>query len=782
MATTTSRTSTTLGERDAVAPLRRLWQVPTFLLGLLAVIGVALARPLWHVAAPLGLEDELTALRKAVEEPSADLPAVAARLDKLLEKGDQAPEILGETHYLLGSLLVRQAIREEGGRATATWNTARTHLEEAMQLGIPRELQPRLHYRLAHAWLRTGGDKPRILEYLNQALGQGAEDRAEAFGLLAQAHLLPPADVRAALDVNAKQLAQPTADERVLAPARLLRGELLVQQREFAKAREALRSLGRAALPAQQARSRFLLAQCHQEEQQWQLAAALWEQVLVEKAYPPADVAAVAFDLGTCYRRLPGRTREAAEAWKRVLPRPGIHAQAAALRLAELYLHEKTGEDALPYVRQALDAVKRPEDYTNPLIPLAETKTLLEQGCTHYQEAGDYPRALDLAQLLGQLDHSGKAPTLEANLRVAWARTLRDKDREKARILANEAGQAYERAIAAGGVAAELLPRAAEAYRDSGSAPEVLRVLRAFVDLPNLNDKKGDAWFRLGEAHETLGQGPAAKEAYSVCLKYRGPLEPFARYRLALLDLAAGKIGDAIMQLHLNADLLRNTPEEPRNRDLLVQTLVTLADLLVQQGQPDNFYLALSHYSDVLNLLGRGPVAWRVRFQQGDCYRKQALAQANRGQDLSPSVLEAKEKHRQENLRLASKEFEDLEQDMLKHQAAGTALTPEQQGLLDGLDFRIAGARFDQGDFPRARERYQTVADKRRGTLEELIALEGVALCHAQFNNRDDLGKTLDRIQTAVAGLPNELFTEQTERQQRRYWTQLLPKKLGAVP
>lgn len=783
MAMHTSSRAAPLAERRREPSWRRLWQVPTFLIGLLACLGVWFARPLWQPDKACITDEELAHVRRLVETPTADPEELVARLQSLLTHPTSTAEFPGEVQFLLGSALARMAIRAPADKANVVWQEARGHLEQADSLGVSPADQPRLRYRLAQAWLHTGGEKARIVVALNETIGPTTtEDRVEVLGLLAQAHLLPPADVPAALEANKRQLAQPTADDRVLAPARLLRGELLMQLRDFVKARETLRYVGRDAPPAVQARARLLLARCAQETGQWEQAARLWQETLDDRAHPPPDPAAVAYDLGLCYRRLPGRAREAARAFQHALPHGGAYAQAAALRLAELFLQEKT-ENPLPYLHQGLEKVTQPEDYANSLVPLAEAAALVELACAASRAAGDHVQAQDLAQLLGRVAPAARAAGLLGEVTAEAAAALFTADAEKARTLYAEAGRAFEQAVQAGATAAPLLLRGADCYRQAGATAEAARLLEAFVRLPDLPERKGEAWFRLGEAREALGRPAESVAAYTECVTRGGFFEHQARYRLAILELGrpGGDVNTAISHLTLNASLLSQQPEDRRDREGYVRTLVTLGDLLARQARQEHYHDALGRYAQALAVLGDGPVAWPIRFKIGDCYRHLAqLTLAQRDQARDPSVRQAREDQRRMHLESAASTFAKLEADLRQHVESGGRLTPEQQELQDGLGFRMAGARFDGGQLAEAQARYTALAEQRRGTLDELIALEGILLCQARLGESEKVRATLERLQAALRRVPDSIFTGRTEREDRAYWDSL-PRKLDGL-
>src|SRR5439155_16492171 len=131
---------------------------------------------------------------------------------------------------------------------------------------------------------------------------EAADDLGEAYGLLTQAYLrLPTPDIPSALASNLKHLQLPTANDDLLAPARLLRGELLLRLKDAAEARKVLSRIGESAPPTILARARILLAQSYQDEASWGQAAQLWEQALADRRQEPPARGRLLYNLGLCY-------------------------------------------------------------------------------------------------------------------------------------------------------------------------------------------------------------------------------------------------------------------------------------------------------------------------------------------------------------------------------------------------------------------------------------------------------------------------------------------------
>ena len=136
--------------------IRRLWQMPTFLLGAAAFAAV------WQGWVPLNGPDpatefrrDLAALRTACEKLSPD----AAELDELLKKiartSEAYPELGVQAHFALGSGYVRLAeITAAPEQARTHWQLARQHFDQIRTEQLTEQLTdpadpPRFAFRSA---------------------------------------------------------------------------------------------------------------------------------------------------------------------------------------------------------------------------------------------------------------------------------------------------------------------------------------------------------------------------------------------------------------------------------------------------------------------------------------------------------------------------------------------------------------------------------------------------------------------------------------------------------
>src|SRR5438552_4058995 len=298
----------------------QLWQVPVFVLGVLAIFAVWASRPLWYDPDGRLVQRALLEARQTLEDPRAPANELPALLANALARIDRLPDLRAEAHYLLGWAYARLAGPITAGQSTELWRQAREHLETADRLGVGEADRPLLQFLLAKAWIQTGGEPQRIIDYLSPSIEQAAADRAEGYAMLTQAYLrLPEPDLASALQANQKQLDQPTPDENRLAPARLLRGELLLRLQDRQEARKVLSRIGANASPAILSRARRLQARSYQDDEAWAEAAEIWQTILTDRRDPtPEEAPRILFSLGWCYRKL-RRSADATRAWEQII-------------------------------------------------------------------------------------------------------------------------------------------------------------------------------------------------------------------------------------------------------------------------------------------------------------------------------------------------------------------------------------------------------------------------------------------------------------------------------
>jgi tetratricopeptide (TPR) repeat protein len=784
MATQSARATTEARASSGAENTRpSLWQVPTFLAGLLAVAGVYLARPLWLETDARHVARDLAQARKILERPDPQLDQVLELAGDVLERADQFPSRAGEAHFLLGSAYLRRA----GATSQADWEKARFHLLQADALGVPEADRPRLAYRLGKVSAHTGADPQRVIDYLAPSIEDGADDPAEGYGMLAQAYLrLPHPNLEAALDANQKQLDQPTLNDDILAPARLLRGELLLRLQQPAEAHKVLKRIHPNGPADVYCRSRRLLAASCQQYEQWDEAAHFWQEVL-ERCQEPADQKArICYDLGLCYDHL-GRQADADQAWKEAaLARAGSVSRAAAFRLARLRLHSADPAMALEAFTLGLRDVAGPHDFgANELLGLDEARRLCEKGCQTLTKAGAFEPAQKLAELYQKVALPGAAQTLLGNATDSWARALQEQARQAATPEASgqseaaartrfaQAGAAYEATAAACADPSkqpDWLWRSAECYRQGQDHVHTVSVLERFLQLSAPPERLGEGWYRRAEAHQALHEELAAQAAYRHCIEYPGPFAFRARYELALAQIARGDLDEAERALQHNLELMHLAPDGEAHE----KTLFAYGGLLARQG---NYLNASLRLEEALERYPGSRAATTARRQLSNSYY--ALAERERQySQLGHSAPNAQQHHRDQHriwLEKAAASYQKLEDD-LQAQRATRPLTPAEETLLREAAFAVGDCRFDLGTnhYEEAIRIFEVLAGRYHKRVEGLHALARVMNCYWAQQRPEMARATLDRIHTALQEMDDKAFDGPPGTMTRAKWEEWL--------
>jgi tetratricopeptide (TPR) repeat protein len=767
MASTSAPTGPFRGSAGGTTPpLRHLWQVPTFLLGLLALAAVSAARPLWHDVPRCCEDPALAALRDSLKRPEFDGDH-ALKLGAEAVQGARTPAAAAEAHFLLGSVYVALAERADSTRASDLWREARSHLEQASALSVPEEDRPRLDYRLAKAWAHTGEAPPKVIAALEQSLEEGADgphDKARGYGLLAEAYLkLPQPDLEKALDATVKEIDLPNVDDELLAPARLRRGELLLRLDRAEEGRDMLRHLGTKAPPGLVARARRLLVRSLEQDSLWGEAAGVWRDILDDSSAPPQDRQAVLYHLGLCLRNDGAHKDEAREAWKKCLALGGTgdEGPAAALRVAELCLRTGQAKDAVAAFERAVGDVKEPGGWHNALVPLPQGREAFEAGCKAARTAGDFEASARVAQLYERLAPAGRAQELRAETLDVWARATQDKARlaagdrarelyGEAEALLRQAGEAYEQSAKAQVDPAEQAERLWPAANDFFEGRDAVRAAAAFdrfiqiawpehqQPLPRFLARLNEACYKLALARRDAGLG-GVRETLENAVNHLGCNSRYfyrARYELALtMKKPDGSWTDEAQAcLEQNLNQLRTETADLRDAEAREKTLYALGDLYFdRKEQRGVISRAIETLEEALQQFPNNSAALSARYELAESYRLRA-DQLNR--TLSPEQLTSEAK-----LIIMQKIKDDHERalanygELSRTLEAKTERARDEELLLVYAQSKVAEVQFLLGAYARSGELYDALAERLKDKpgleFDHACALAGVARAYS---------------------------------------------------
>jgi tetratricopeptide (TPR) repeat protein len=767
-------------------PAGNLWQVPLFLTGVVALLVVALTRPHWSDLDKLKLERDLSLARQLLEQPGASIKEVPDLVVDALGRIQRFPSRLGEAHFLLGSAYVRLAETLPPERSQDLWQKARFQLGEAERVGVPEPDRLNLAYRLGKAWYHSAGDPGRAIYYLTLAIDRCDDDRGAGYAILSQAYCrLPQPDLKAALEANEKLFEQPRVEESALVQARLLRGELLLGLQDRAGARRALALIGADAPAPIVLRARQLQAQSYQDDQAWAEAAAAWEQLRADPRLSKADLPRLLYHLGWCYRNL-GRNPDAARTWESAVG-PGDEGQAASLRLADLRLEGGDSGGAIELFGRALAGITVAAEYHNPLLDRAEARHLLEKACRRQRDGLDGEAARQLALLHARLAPPDQGQNLvgevaEARAKAKRAAVLVTGDREAARQQEEAAQGHFREAAVAFEAAAEVsgersqkaraLWRAGNDYLLGHDFVRAVPVLERYIKLPPPAERLGQAWYRLGEAHQALRNRVAASESFRTCIGLPGPFAYRARFQLAQAESEQGHLADAEEGLRHNLDLINRNGVDPEAHE---KSLYALAALVFQRG---DYRAAASYWELALPQYPAAAGAWEARFKLGTCYRRLADLESQSlrpGEASVPTSQDHYRKHFFIWLEKAGAQFQKLTDDLQARQKA-EPLTAAEATLLRDASFALAECRFEQRHYDEAIRLYNGLAQRYRNQVDELIAIKQIYRSYV-VPYPPDLDKaraTLQRAHFTLNSMEDSAFTGRPGDHSKKAWEKWL--------
>ena len=751
-----------LAEQVQKPPRSKQWHVPVFLAGMAALAIVWFARPLWHVTEDQKLDRQLAAARKALHQSPPDLKEALELAEAALGRCQQHPDRQGEAHFLVGSAYCRLAEQSPPPEADTIWRQARLNLEEAAKQTVSNADGFRLLYDLGKARSHTGALPQQVIDCLAPTVDNVADDRTEAYRMLTDAYLhLPEPNLQAALNANKKQLDLPQIDEKLLAPARLLRGKLFLQLHQPGEARKVLARIN-ATTPGIYAEARLLRAESCQQEKLYEEAIRLWEEISADTGQArPAPMDRAHYSLGECYQQL-NRPTDAIAACEKAAQEGGEGGQAATFRLAESKLAKQDGAGALAAFEKALAGQKSPGDYHNSLLDVTQAQRLIQQACKTYRVLGDYERSLKMADLYRKLAPPEAAQGIIGEAADEWAKHL-DQDPLRKTKVHREAAAAYEKAAGLAHTPADQakwLWLSADRYRQAQDPHQELAMLQAFLRVEAAPERRGEGWLAIGRIRHTLHQDQEALNAFLKCIEYPGPFAFRARYHLAKMHFDEDKYDEAEAELKQNLGLM-DAKLDPEAHE---KTLFLLADLYYVRG---NFRLATLRYQDALDQYPNNPATITVRWRLADCYRKLANQENNR-QSKYQNIDQSREW-----LRMARANYEKLVDDLAGMKARGL-LKLDGQKILDQAEFMVAECSFDLEQFADAARLFDALADRYRYRVDGLTALKQLTRCHWALHQPEKAQEALRRLRDTLQVLDENLFKGQPDDMSRKGWVRWL--------
>jgi hypothetical protein len=726
--------------RARLAP-GQLWQVPTFLIGLSALIAVAASTPIRHPTASRQFDATVYALRQGLQRGQDPITLVALAenaLGEVYNYGDRAAEV----RFLAGSVYFRLASASPPEVARDYWPRAVEHFEAAQQLGADERDLPALEYRLGWSLYGQDHDVPRALELITRSVDRGAEQPLAGYQLLLQANLKQtPPDLVAALAASRK-VVELTDDREpdALAQARLNHAELLLRMERRSEVIKELDRIGAKVSRPLRVKARMLAVATCEQDALWSKALAVWQDVLPDAAQVPGGKGRVLYAIGACSVQLevPDYPR-AIKAWQEALKQGGPEAQAAGLRLGMQRLSGQSPDpaQALEDWRQALAAVQTPDDYRNAYLKLGDVREFFDQALRQFQEAQDYERMQVIAELYRKLAPPGHADEKIAQAAEAQAKLLQGQSEtptDEARKCLYRAAEAWESAarVRRAKDGFDALWHSAQCFLQ---ARDVERAGKALVELEHIDQddvRLAEGWFLLAELHWAQGHRHDGKQAYIRSMQYATtPFAARARYQLAMEAVGRKEWDKAASILQPNLETVAT------DREAHEQSIYQMAWILLQK---QDFARASIYLNQATARYPNNPRALLVRGQLAECYRRLAdeayqkeMEEAKNFQGLLTegqkveleNTLRNYQNTRKTRLREAVATFQSIA-DELRDREQRRPLTPWEAVVCRRAMLGIAECGRDLGEFLEAVRRYRELIERNRGRIESLLACEHI--------------------------------------------------------
>jgi hypothetical protein len=787
---------------------RRLWQLPTFLVGLAALGAVWQAGDRLRPTVADRYERAIEALRPAVDRWPADPDQVQAALRRVPSEEPPA-HLVPVVRYLTGSAYV--ALAESTTAQTEAdewWALARQDLEAAAAGPLSPADENKLRYRLARTWAHSPGTDPaRTIDALARYLSAG-DDPAEGHRLLAELYLKasPPDEPRARDSLhNFLSHASARADARTLNQARVRLAELHARLGESGEARKVLARVGPEAPAEVYAAARLLLAGYDKADADWAGAARVWEQVRDMKGATDDQRAAARVGLAEAYVKL-DRPADAERVVQDAPTADSPEGRAVRFRRADLRLKDLSAA-AEPIVRDLESAFAGSDPAVlKRLVPVADVKRVCEAAVARMLEAGEHALAARAADVYAKVSENGDHYRLIAAAHEGWGLAATG---DAAADHFRTAAAAYQSAARVDKTATgkvDLLRTAAELYLKAQDRVKALAVLGEWTAaLPGYPaDRLGQVWSDLGDTYLAAGEADQARQAHQTAAGHPGPARDRSRVRFAALTHEADPAKGGPAAVAALADVVDRPPSEVADKATHEQALYLVGEIHLLQKE---WVAAEARLRAALEAYPSSPKAGRGRYQLAQVLRHGAYEAARKikadraeleqikkerielrqpahkvnEQLRIEDRLESTQKVYEERMRRAFDEFGAAEKLLLADATADPAVVRRTL-------FWAADCAYWMGAFADCAGRCERLAARYRGTADELEAARDLHRCcrfaaevareardaegQARWSKRAADAHAL--VKDALGRVPASELTGPAETRQRAYWDQWL--------
>lgn len=703
--------------------------------------------------------------------------------------------------FIHGAIAAQEADEFWGKDRKRYATLASKYLEEARSLGFPEDRVGEGLFLLGKS-LATAGRLKDSRPILEEALQQDGVDSAEIHRLLSIAYRNGESpDPRRALEHISLYVQDESLDDATLWNGRLAEGELLWQLQEFERCGQVVEQIPPSASVFAQAttlRGRLLMDEARKLKQgltptdgpEPRLAVThKYEEaiaVLRKAQIDPFDSEAVRksmYLIGVCFLEMEDyraaltqfiRTRDV------YLDTP--EGLSSGLQEADLLRDMDRHDDALAAYVRVLDAVGDPAEFVNSWIPLEEFRERIISAERYYSAAGQFERAIEIANHLSPLVSKARAIELSAEAHRQWARQLisqadtltepkASEARQQGRSLMRQAGRIYSE-LAQLEFSTRRYPddlwQAAQCYLDG---QDFSASVSAFEDYMKneLKARRPLALVGMGQALLALQRFDDALTSLNECVEYYGQDASSykARWMAARAYIEKDDLESAEKLLRQNLNGEHLTPASKEWRD----SLFTLGDLLASAGRYDE---AIKTLEEAVNRYPDTREAISARYLIAESYCE--AARAPQEKLLTDTIETTRAAHRrqiQQYLNSAIQYYEQVQLSLNRRQETMELSALEKANLRNSY-FAIGAALFDLGRFEESIRAYSTATNRYQHDPEALEAFVQIASCYRRLNKPQEARGTIQQAKIVMNRIPENADFALATNYSRREWVELL--------
>lgn len=458
---------------------RRIWQLPTFVLGLIAVwaaatYGTPPNRPdTQHF-------DRFDDLAAALDRKPSDI----AQVQSLVRTLTDAPRVSPQGHYLLGSAYVLLASSQPTESADY-WTLAVQHFDACDANALKPEEAARLIFRAAKARAAVGAGDPAatMAVLMNPPSG---EDRSECPRLIAECALrLPTPDLARARDELTSYLGGPHKASQSAADRYKFRlAELNFALNDSERARQWLNDISSSAPPEVQVAAKRALAQHAQAEKNWPEAARLLQAALSVPSQSATTQNVLHYEVAEVLRKM-GDGVKALPHFEQAARDTSVIGGRASMRLAEI---RGLDPDAVGRRGEAVEWLERAIALLPAEVIGQPERAIAEALIASFRREGDFASAMRASTAYGKIAEGKADLNQRVEILAAWGEALQKSgDPGASAKFAAAAQDAKTLADAIPGERIRALKRAAGLYRLAGQPSAALAILDELIAAPDQN-------------------------------------------------------------------------------------------------------------------------------------------------------------------------------------------------------------------------------------------------------------------------------------------------------